>query len=566
MKGKRVLNSRFPILVIDMEKRVILAFVLSLLVVISWSYLFGPKTEQAPPEDFNTIEKETPLSHSPVESIPEPVMPPRAEEVVVSPIEEKEIKVETPLYEAIFSTAGAAIRSFKLKNYHETLEENSPWIELATLEESGEDFLGISFKAQSAPEGNRIFYDADKSVLSLGPESSHQDLKFHAMRPDGISIEQKFSFDPNTYQIDLKITLLNLSGHQVEGNLKASVNTIPPEKRGYYSFIGAALLLDRELEEIKPDKMEEPKNLSGRIEWMAYEDDYFLTAIIPDNPEKGSFRGQLLPSGVLTATYTHSSLSLTPQEEALSQFTLYLGPRDLNALKRIGKNLDRVVDFGWTDIIAKPLLYLLLFFNKYVNNYGVAIILLTILVKLLFWPLTHKSQKSMKEMQKLQPHMAKIREKYKNDKQRMNQELMGLYKTYKVNPMGGCLPMLIQLPVFFALFRVLGSCIELRHAPFMLWITDLSAPDRLFNFSFSIPFMHAPYGIPVLTLLMGASMFIQQKMTPTVGDPAQAKMMMFLPVIFMFMFINFPSGLVLYWFVSNILTIAQQYWMKRSRT
>jgi YidC/Oxa1 family membrane protein insertase len=172
----------------------------------------------------------------------------------------------------------------------------------------------------------------------------------------------------------------------------------------------------------------------------------------------------------------------------------------------------------------------------------------------------------MKEMQKLQPHMAKIREKYKNDKQRMNQELMGLYKTYKVNPMGGCLPMLIQLPVFFALFRVLGRCIELRHAPFVLWITDLSAPDRLFNFSFRIPLMQAPYGIPVLTLLMGASMFIQQKMTPTVGDPAQAKMMMFLPVIFMFMFINFPSGLVLYWFVSNILTIAQQYGLKRSRT
>jgi YidC/Oxa1 family membrane protein insertase len=386
------------------------------------------------------------------------------------------------------------------------------------------------------------------------------------MRPDGVSIEQTFRFYPDTYQIDVMITLLNLSGYQVEGNLKASVNSIPPEKKGYYSFTGVALLLDSELEEIKPGKMEEQKNLSGRIEWMAYEDNYFLTAIIPDDPEKGSFSGRLLPSGVLKAAYTHSPLSLAPQEQASSLLTLYLGPRDLNALKELDKNLDRAVDFGWTDVIAKPLLYLLLFFNKYVNNYGVAIILLTILVKLLFWPLTHKSQKSMKEMQKLQPHMAKIREKHKNDKQKMNQELMGLYKTYKVNPMGGCLPMIIQLPVFFALFRVLGSCIELRHAPFMLWITDLSAPDRLFNFPFQIPFMQAPYGIPVMTLLMGASMFIQQKMTPTVGDPAQAKMMMFLPVIFTFMFINFPSGLVLYWFVSNILTIGQQYGIKRSRT
>jgi YidC/Oxa1 family membrane protein insertase len=550
-----------------MEKRVILAFVLSFLVLICWSYLFGPKTQQAPPEDLSPPEKETPISHPPVAPIPEPAMPLRAEEVEVPRIEDKEIRVETPLYEAVFSTAGAAIRSFKLKKYRETLEENSPWIELATVEGSGEDFLGISFQAQSALEGNEAFYDADKSNLSLGPDSSHQDLTFHAMRPDGVSIEQTFRFYPDTYQIDLMITLLNLSGHQVEGNLKASINNIPPEKkRGYYSFMGVALLLDRELEEIKPKKMEEQKNLSGRIEWMAYEDAYFLTAIIPADPEKGSFRGQLLPSGVLEATYSHPPLSLAAQEQASSQLILYLGPQDLNLLKKIGQNLDEAVDFGWTDFIAKPLLYLLLFFNKYVKNYGVAIILLTILVKLLFWPLTHKSQKSMSEMQKLQPHMAKIREKYKNDKQRMNQELMGLYKTYKVNPMGGCLPMLIQLPVFFALFRVLGRCIELRHAPFVLWITDLSAPDRLFNFSFRIPLMQAPYGIPVLTLLMGASMFIQQKMTPTVGDPAQAKMMMFLPVIFMFMFINFPSGLVLYWFVSNILTIAQQYGLKRRRT
>lgn len=550
-----------------MEKRVILAFVLAFLVMISWSLLFGPKKQQAPTEDFSPLEKETPLSNSPVAPAPEPVMPLRAKEIMVPLTEDKEIKVETPLYEAIFSTAGATIRSFKLKNYRETLKEDSPLIELATSEGSGEDLLETSFKTQSTLEKNRIFYDVDKSDLSLSPESLPQDLTFHAMRPDGVSVEKTFRFYPDTYQIDLIITLLNLSGDQVEGNLNASINNIPPEKkRGYYSFMGVALFLDSQLEEIKPNKMEEQKNLSGRIEWMAYEDTHFLTAVIPDDPEKGSFRGELLPSGVLKATYIHPPLSLAPQEQASSQLTLYLGPRDLNVLKNIGKNLDQAVDFGWTDIIAKPLLYLLLFFYKYVNNYGVAIILLTILVKLLFWPLTQKSQKSMREMQKLQPHMAKIREKYKDDKQRMNQELMGLYKTYKVNPMGGCLPLLIQLPVFFALFRVLGSCIELRHAPFVLWITDLSAPDRLFNFSFRIPLMQAPYGIPVLTLLMGASMFIQQKMTPTVGDPAQAKMMMFLPVIFTFMFINFPSGLVLYWFVSNILTIAQQYGMKRSRT
>jgi YidC/Oxa1 family membrane protein insertase len=167
----------------------------------------------------------------------------------------------------------------------------------------------------------------------------------------------------------------------------------------------------------------------------------------------------------------------------------------------------------------------------------------------------------MKEMQKLQPLMAKIREKYKDDKEQMQRELVGLYKTYKVNPMGGCLPILIQIPVFFALYRILANSIELRQAPFMLWITDLSAPDRLLNFSFSIPFMSPPYGIPVLTLLMGASMFIQQKMSPAPGDPAQAKVMMYLPIIFIVMFINLPSGLVLYWLTNNVISILQQYRM-----
>jgi YidC/Oxa1 family membrane protein insertase len=252
-----------------------------------------------------------------------------------------------------------------------------------------------------------------------------------------------------------------------------------------------------------------------------------------------------------------------PLDGVTARYTLYMGPRDLEDLKVLDKDLERALSFGWTDIIAKPLLHLLRFFNQYIHNWGVSIILLTILVKIAFWPLTHKSYKSMKEMQKLQPRMAKIREKYKNDRQQMNKEVMGLYKTYKVNPMSGCLPMVIQIPVFFALFRILGSAIELRHAPFMLWINDLSAPDRLFNFAFSIPFMKPPYGIPVLTLLMGASMFIQQKMTPTPGDPTQAKIMLFLPLIFTFMFINFPSGLVLYWLVNNVLSIGQQYRIHR---
>ena len=222
--------------------------------------------------------------------------------------------------------------------------------------------------------------------------------------------------------------------------------------------------------------------------------------------------------------------------------------------------MEQAVNFGFFDILAKPLLWVLKFFNNYLHNYGWAIILLTILVKIVFWPLTHKSYKSMKDMQKLQPKMAKIREKHKDNREKMNQEMMALYKTYKVNPMGGCLPMVIQIPVFFALYSLLGYAIELRQAHFLLWINDLAAPDRL---PIGVPIPYVGDGIPVLTLLMGASMFIQQKMTPTTGDPTQAKLMLFLPVVFTFMFINFASGLVLYWLVNNVLSIGQQYYINK---
>jgi YidC/Oxa1 family membrane protein insertase len=166
-------------------------------------------------------------------------------------------------------------------------------------------------------------------------------------------------------------------------------------------------------------------------------------------------------------------------------------------------------------------------------------------------------------MKKLQPLIQEIREKHKNDRKRMNEEVMRLHRTYNINPLGGCLPMVLQIPVFFALYRMLDSAIELRHAHFLWWINDLSAPDRLFNFGFSVPFMEPPYGIPVLTLVMGATMFLQQKMTPTAGDPTQAKMMMLMPVVFTFIFINFSSGLVLYWLINNVLSIGQQYYTQK---
>jgi YidC/Oxa1 family membrane protein insertase len=432
-------------------------------------------------------------------------------------------------------------------------------------EKSIKPFLQLDFD-QGPNTGNKdVVYHVKEASLNLDQDSPPRDLVFSTTTPNGVTINQTFRIYSDRYPIDINVDLSNTSTNDIEGNLKATLRNYPPkDKKSYYSFIGLALLLNGELETIAVKKVEEDQIFSGRIGWVAYENDYFMSAIIPDEQRRASFQGRHLDSGLLEAIYI-SPLTVIPAQQGLSvPFTIFLGPRDLTYLKPLNKKLEIAINFGWTDIIAKPLLHALRFFHKYVKNYGVAIILLTILIKILFWPLTHKSYKSMKEMQKLQPLMAKIREKYKNNKEQMNKELMGLYKTYKVNPMGGCLPMLIQMPVFFALFRILGSSTELRHAPFFLWINDLSAPDRLFHFSFQIPFMSPPYGIPILTLLMGASMFLQQKMTPTPGDPSQAKIMMFLPIIFTFMFINFPSGLVLYWLTNNILSIGQQYRIKRS--
>jgi YidC/Oxa1 family membrane protein insertase len=548
-----------------MDKRTIFAFLLSFIILVGWSIFFGPKQEHAP------VEKDVPTgltgeqtSKDRKPSPPPPAAPSAGPEELplkeVSAQDEKEIKIDTPLYMAVFSNAGPAIRSFKLKNYRQTTEPSSPLIDLVSLEKDMGDFLRVGFDNHSAPKKGLALFQVDQDMVQLSPGEPPKEIVFKGLTEDGLSIIQTFRFYADQYRIDLNLDVTNGSGSPVEGVFRGSLKAMPPKNDGgYYAYVGFVLLLNDKLEELEVEDPSDEKNIRGPLGWVAYEDNYFMTAIVPDTPSEGSFTSRHLASGILEGTYLQPPVSINPSEMTSSRYELYLGPRDLGILKDFGRNLDRAINFGWTDIIAKPLLYVLRFFDTYIHNYGLSIIILTILVKILFWPLTHKSYKSMKEMQKLQPLMAKLREKYKNDKQKLNQEMMALYKTYKVNPMGGCLPMIIQIPVFFALFRVLGGCIELRHAPFALWINDLSAPDRLFNFPFQIPFMTPPYGIPILTLLMGASMFIQQKMTPTPGDPAQAKIMMFLPIIFTFMFINFPSGLVLYWLVNNILSIGQQY-------
>ena len=288
-----------------------------------------------------------------------------------------------------------------------------------------------------------------------------------------------------------------------------------------------------------------------------------MMSIIPGQIGDASMQLFLKEKDLIEAQYVLPDGAIGPGTQHTYQYSLFFGPKSMQILGTVGHSLNKALDFGMFDILAKPCVWLMNKLYSVIPNYGIAIIVLTILIKLVLWPLGSKSYKSMSEMKKIQPLMKEIREKHKNDKKKMNEEVMGLYRTYKINPLGGCLPMVVQLPVFFALYRMLYQAIELRHAPFFLWIDDLSAPDRLFRFGFSVPFMEPPYGIPVLTIIMGATMLLQQKMSPPMGDPTQAKMMMFMPLIFTVIFINFSAGLVLYWLVNNVLSISQQYYIQK---
>jgi len=543
-----------------MDKKTLLALGLSFLVFLVWSIVFPPKPTDRPVDKEPLPKKEQVQPPSKDRKIPSG---PKRDLMLEAGRDSRDIKVETELYTAVFSGSGPQIKSFELKEYRSKIGENAPLKELIHVKNRDGYGFNLGFSGHNIPSANWAAYQVNHHNIAVRTGDQPKELVYGWESPQGIEITTRFLFYSDTYNIDLSVIINNKSEYMLDDNLLLTLSRFPQEtKKSYYAFEGMALLLGNKLEEVKVKKLKD-KLFSGQISWIAYEEPYFMTAIINEKDQKATAKGTTLPDGEIRISYMTPSLNLRPHQMTAENLALYLGPRDLYVLKALGRKLEKAINFGWFDIIAKPLLVTLRFFNKHLGNYGLSIILLTIIIKILFWPLTHKSYQSMKEMRKLQPMMAKIREKYKGNKQEMQKQLMGLYKTYKINPMGGCLPMVIQIPVFFALFRVLPNSIELRHAPFVLWIKDLSAPDRLFSFPFQIPFMTPPYGVPVLTLIMGASMFIQQKMTPTPGDPAQAKMMMLLPIVFTFLFINFPSGLVLYWLVNNTLSIAQQYRISR---
>ena len=530
------------------NNRTIIAVVLVVLLWSGYSLFFSPQAPPPPTASVQTVAKDQPIKQEDKQIIP--VDNSSSPEVLptLSNSNEKELffSVTSNYYDIKISSIGATIHSIVLKKYKETNSTDSPPFKLldsqdftlSTLKTAGSD--GLYLPAN-------LTYKVLDNKRSIKVESENVTVSFVATIND-LTVVKNYTFHPSTYSFDLDIQLINNAETVVNGRL--NLYMIFPWDKGtkstMYTFVGPVTFNGKELEEDKPAGLEKsPKIYKKDIIWSGYMSKYFVSVVNPKQAPEQLFVSA--GDGFVENRFTTTTVTLAKDQKTSFLYTAYFGPKQDEFLLSSGHQFEKAIDYGFFQPLSKPLMVVLKFFYRFIGNYGFSIILLTICIKLIFWPLTQKSYKSMQGMQKLQPEMKKMREKYGKDKQKLNQEMMTFYKENKVNPLGGCLPMVIQIPVFFALYRVLLGSIELRHAPFMFWITDLAAKD--------------PYY--VTPLIMGVTMFLQQKMTPTNMDPTQAKIMLMMPVVFTFMFLNFPAGLVLYWLTNNLLTILQQYLIKR---
>ncbi len=552
------------------QARLLIAIVLSVVVFLVWQLLFvDQQPTQRPAQDpqqsatkAEPAQQEKP--YTPETGVAEIDRSGIAETPVTVPARVPQmITVDTPLYRVKLSEKGAGVTSFILKDYREKVREDSPLKELLPQDNPIETVL-TGFVGKSLAGLDNAVFSNNVNADTVQIERETRAITYSWKSERGVVVEKTYKFAPDSYLIGLDIVIKNGSPQGIQDKLFIALTGAAPSDNRIYGFEGPSALIDKNLEEVDVKDIKDKSTYSGTIKWVALQDRYFMMSVIPETVGSASMRLFTRDPNLLEAQYVLPDGTIGPGTQHSYQFSLFFGPKSMQVLGDAGHDLKIALDFGMFDFLAKPCVWIMNKLYSVIPNYGIAIIILTVLIKIILWPLGSKSYKSMSEMKKIQPLMKEIREKYKDDKKKMNEEVMSLYRTYKINPLGGCLPMVVQLPVFFALYRMLYQAIELRHAPFFLWIDDLSAPDRLFRFDIAhIPFMEPPYGIPVLTIIMGATMLLQQKMSPPMGDPTQAKIMMFMPIIFTVIFINFSAGLVLYWLINNILSIAQQYYIQK---
>jgi len=464
------------------------------------------------------------------------------------------IQVVTDVVRAELDTYGGDLRQLYLLAYPVSVDEPQKPVEL--LRDKGEVFVaqtGLLPQGQgiAAPDHHATF-TADRTEYRLEPGQEQVEVRLHWSGPNGVSVDKIYTFHRGSYVVDVSYEIRNSGkaewrGHAYHQWLRAE----PPEQSAFFvaTYTGGVIHGgETKYEKIDFDQMREA-NLSRDLPgaWAAMIQHYFVGAWIPPQETTQNAYSKSLGDNRYILGLVGPAVSVAPGQSLTLPSRLYAGPKVQDTLEKVAPGLELTVDYGWLTFIAKPLWWMLDWIHKLIGNWGWAIIVLTILIKLAFYKLSETSYKSMAHMRKVQPKMVAIKERYEDDRQKMNEAMMKLYREEKINPLGGCLPILVQIPVFIALYWMLLETVELRQAPWILWINDLSSMD--------------PYY--VLPIIMGVSMLVQQKLNPTPMDPIQAKVFMILPVVFTVFFIWFPAGLVLYWVVNNLLSIAQQWYIIR---
>ncbi len=528
-------------------RRYILAIVLSIVVLVLFQMIFMKNVPQPEPSVAPPGAVGEPIEEKAAPDLRQAGDAERPDEPVAEGVQaaaEMPAVVETSLFRAEWSNRGASLRSWKLKVHRGAEEEELELVSPFAAEAGKYPFFIQTDDPELDGLANGALFQVTPLRLELR-EGEKGELKFDYSDGNTIRIEKAFIFTGGTYDFDLRLNVWK-SGRKVESRILwgpgLGVPEVAAKSQQFGGGSGVAVLSANRVYRVSERKYKAEAAGFNFVDWAAYEDNY-MTALFLTPPQKGTALFQKESRDAASFYF----LSVGSPQKA------YIGPKEFSRLKSFGYRTQKVINFGFFGGIAEVLYLSIKFIHRYIPNWGFAIIFLTVIIKIIFFPLTYSSTKSMAKMQELQPKIKALRAKYKKAKQdisqrrQMNEEMMKLYKEHGINPAGGCLPMLIQIPVFWGFFRLLVVAIEFRHSPFILWIKDLSVKD--------------PYY--VTPLLMGATQFISQKMTPSTADPAQARMMLIMPVIMTIFFMNFQSGLVLYWLTNNVLQIGQQYIMNR---
>ncbi|GKW50048.1 membrane protein insertase YidC [Halomonas sp. NCCP-2165] len=462
------------------------------------------------------------------------------------------IAVTTDVLDLRIDPQGGDIVYAALPQHRLTLDSDRPFVLLSDSE--ARSYVAKSGLQLEGHQG-RIRFTPEQTEYRLSEEADRLEVDMRA-DVNGVAVLKRFTFERDSYAVNVSYHLANQGEAPVTARFIGQLardNSPDPTSgvaMGMKSYLGAAFSTpETRYEKVDFEDIQEGNfaNQDAQGGWVAMIQHYFVSAWAPSQDQQNLYYATTDSRDRNVAAFAGPSQTLAAQGEATLAATLYLGPKVQERMEAIAPNLELTVDFGWLWFLANPLFWLLDNIHDVLGNWGWSIVVLTLFVKLVMWPLSAKAYKSMARMRKLGPEMQRLKELYGDDRQKMSQEMMKFYQKEKINPLGGCLPILVQMPVFIALYWMLLESVELRHAPFMFWIQDLSMKDPFF----------------ILPILMGASMFVQQMLNPAPPDPMQAKIMKMLPIVFTFFFLWFPAGLVIYWVVNNITSIAQQYVITR---